>query len=238
MEYPVQKCPTGSESGPVKAVCISLGPPQKSHQLDLVVDETRRFILSRARTVAFAFLMLDCVTYYRRTVAAPMLQSQSFWDIPLHYQILFGWLTSYQVYNLLVMQYNLAATVTTAVGIYNADDWPPLFGSFVPSNFWSVRRLWGSTWHQMMRRQCNFVGGLVCDMTRAKKGTLRRRYTDLYAAFLFSVAIHDIGSLNLRSKDHAIYQGLFFGMQPFMITLEDFVIFLGKSAGLRQSRKF
>lgn len=85
---------------------------------------------------------------------------------------------------------------------------------------------------------CNFSGGLACDLTLAKRGTLRRRYTDLYAAFGFSALIHSIGSLFLRSEGHAFYQGVFYIMQPFMITLEDFVIYLGKSVGLRQSRKF
>ena len=166
-----------------------------------------------------------------------MVQSDSFWNIALQYQIILGWLTGIQVYNLLLMQYNLAAIVSTILGICKPEDWPPLFGSFRPGHFWSTRRLWGNVWHQMMRRQCNFWGGLVCDLTGAQRGTLRRRYTDLYAAFLFSVVIHGISSLNLRSKEHAIYQGLFFGMQPLMITLEDFVIFVGKSVRLRQNRK-
>lgn len=167
-----------------------------------------------------------------------MFQSQSFWDMPLQYQILISWLSGYQIYNLLTMQYNLAAIGTTVLGIFEPDDWPPLFGSFLPSNLWSVRRLWGSAWHQMMRRTCNFWGGLACDVTFAKRGTLRRRYTDLYAAFGFSALIHSVGSLCVRSEGHAFYQGVFYIMQPFMITLEDFVTYLGKSVGLRQNRKF
>lgn len=208
--------------------------------LDHVCDHdyaSSHFLYQRIPKVFMSFLFVDIITYYRQTIAAPMVQSDSFWNIPLQYQIIFGWLTGIQVYNLLVMQYNLAAIVSTILGICKPEDWPPLFGSFLPDHFWSTRRLWGNVWHQMMRRPCNFWGGLACDLTGAKRGTLRRRYTDLYAAFLFSVVIHGIGSLNLRSKEHAIYQGLFFGMQPLMITLEDFVIFLGKSVGLRQNRK-
>lgn len=204
----------------------------------LLTKINSHFIRKRLIDSIVAFLILDSITYLRRTVAAPIFQSQSFWDIPLQYQILCSWLSGYQIYNLLTMQYNLAAIVTTVLGICEPADWPPLFGSFLPSNLWSIRRLWGSSWHQMVRRMCNFSGGLACDLTLAKRGTLRRRYTDLYAAFGFSALIHSIGSLFLRSEGHAFYQGVFYIMQPFMITLEDFVIYLGKSVGLRQSRKF
>lgn len=198
----------------------------------------RHFLRKRLTDSIIAFLIIDGTTYFRRTVAAPMIQSQTFWGIPLQYQILISWLSGYQVYNLLTMQYNLAAIGTIVLGICEPEDWPPLFGSFLPSNLWSVRRLWGSAWHQMMRRACNFWGGLACDMTLAKRGTLRRRYTDLYAAFGFSALIHSIGSLCVRSEGHAFYQGVFYIMQPFMITFEDFVVYLGKSVGLRQNRKF
>ena len=62
------------------------------------------FLYKRLVESIVAFLMVDGVTYYRRTVVAPMVQSQTFWDIPLQYQILISCLSGYQVYNLLNMQ--------------------------------------------------------------------------------------------------------------------------------------
>jgi len=88
-----------------------------------------------------------------------------------------------------------------------------------------------------MRRACNFWGELSCELTRAKRRTLRHRYTDLYAAFGFSVVIHTIGRLYFLSEEHALYQGVLYAIQLLMITLEDFVIYLGKSVGLQQNRK-
>jgi hypothetical protein len=72
---------------------------------------------------------------------------------------------------------------------------------------------------------------------RVKKGTLVSRYLQLYNGFLISALIHHIGSLNTPYNPSVKYQFIFFMSQPIAITIEDFAIYLGKKAGIKESCK-
>jgi hypothetical protein len=71
-----------------------------------------------------------------------------------------------------------------------------------------------------------------------RKGTLVSRYLQLYNAFFVSAVIHHIGALNCPYSALAWYQFYFFMIQPVAITVEDFAIYLGKKAGLKETCKF
>jgi hypothetical protein len=62
----------------------------------------------------------------------------------------------------------------------------------------------------------------------------------LYLAFIATTFIHHLGALNLPESSNAnnLNQVAFFMLQPVAITAEDFVVYLGKRAGLKESRKF
>lgn len=63
------------------------------------------------------------------------------------------------------------------------------------------------------------------------------RYLQLYNGFLISALIHHIGSLNIAYTPSIKYQFIFFMSQPIAITIEDFAIYLGKKAGVKESCK-
>jgi hypothetical protein len=75
-------------------------------------------------------------------------------------------------------------------------------------------------------------------LLRIRKGTLVSRYLQLYNAFFVSAVIHHIGALNCPYSTLAWYQFYFFMIQPVAITVEDFAIYLGKKAGLKETCKF
>ncbi|KAJ6142502.1 hypothetical protein N7471_001955 [Penicillium samsonianum] len=77
--------------------------------------------------------------------------------------------------------------------------WPPNFGSVREA--YSIRRFWGYTWHQQLRRQAGAPGAylisLLPDSVRTSKQTsvrLGRRYSLLLMSFVVSGLVHACGS--------------------------------------------
>jgi type II secretory pathway component PulL len=58
-------------------------------------------------------------------------------------------------------------------------------------------------------------------------------------AFITTTFIHHLGALNLptSSSKNNLNQVAFFMLQPVAITVEDFVVYLGEKAGLKESCK-
>ena len=52
------------------------------------------------------------------------------------------WISGFESALGLNFLYEFLAAVTTALGIYGPEEWPPLFGAFT-KDAWSVRQLWG-----------------------------------------------------------------------------------------------
>ena len=111
--------------------------------------------------------------------------------------------------------------------------WPPNFGSFKEA--YSIRRFWGYTWHQQMRRTTSVPGVYVLSLlplsfqtSRALFPRLLKRYFLLFAAFLVSGLIHAGGSYNVtralglpRSDGGEVG---YFWLQGFAIMTEDLVL--------------
>ena len=66
-----------------------------------------------------------------------------------------------------------------------------------------------------------------------KSGTLVSRYAQLYLAFAASAFLHHFPSLIHGTGDRN--QLVYFLIQPLAITFEDFVIYLGKRTGVKNS---
>ena len=72
-----------------------------------------------------------------------------------------------------------------------------------------------------------------------RKGSLTSRYSKLYLAFTASAFLHHFPSFihgigrDADSQDQLIY----FLIQPLAITFEDFIIYLGRKAGVKESCK-
>ncbi|EKV11533.1 MacI [Penicillium digitatum] len=81
----------------------------------------------------------------------------------------------------------------------DASSWPPNFADIREA--YSIRRFWGYTWHQQLRRQAGAPGayilGLLPDSVRMSKRTsirLGRRYWLLLMSFVVSGLIHGCGT--------------------------------------------
>jgi hypothetical protein len=177
------------------------------------------------------------------------LTSVSIWR-----QILWTWVPGLESYYSLNMQCSLFAALTVGLGLYEPDDWPPITGKLKDVS--SVRDLWGQFWHQALRRVSRYPAVRICRnlltsegqtlgipfqvLTRLvpiKKGTLLSKYSQLYLAFAASAFLHYFPDLiqGRGGSDDCLKQLAYFLVQPLAITAEDFVVYLGKKAGVKES---
>ncbi|KAG6835667.1 hypothetical protein H0H93_015926 [Arthromyces matolae] len=123
------------------------------------------------------------------------------------------------------MQYYMISAVNVSLGLSVPGDWPDPYGNW--SDAYTVRNLWGRTWHQMMRRYISSVGKAVTQVAGFKKGTLLSAYTQLLVGFIVSGVMHSFGDAMVGWQ----YLGAsfpFFVMQPFAIIAEDIIIGLAR----------
>ncbi|EXJ68268.1 uncharacterized protein A1O5_08883 [Cladophialophora psammophila CBS 110553] len=197
-----------------------------------------RFVLEQVARASYCFLYMDIDEWYMRrtpfgdgTSPVPDL-----FTVPLWQQILLGWSSAFHSGFTMVFGYYLAAAVAVGTGLYTPQSWPPFFGSFIKKGY-SLRNIWGSCWHQLLRRMFESANSALLRLLRVKKGTLVSRYVQLYNAFLVSALIHHAGALNCPSSSFAWCQFYFFMIQPVAITFEDLAIYLGKKTGLKDTWK-
>jgi len=117
------------------------------------------------------------------------------------------------------------------------ESWAPNFGSFREA--YSIRRFWGITWHQQLRRITSSPGSFMLAhsptwfrRSKALPIRLAKRYSLLFLAFLVSGMIHIVGTvkvaqaagLQLSAGGELVY----FLSQGAAIVVEDFVCYLLK----------
>lgn len=150
--------------------------------------------------------------------------------------LVLGWaVTIYSHFALLMLPLSMAC-VGMRVGPeawQEPESWPPNFGSF--KDAYSIRRFWGYTWHQQMRRTTSIPGVYLLSLlplsfqkSRALLPRLLKRYFLLFAAFFVSGLIHAAGSYNVtRALGLPLSDGGeigYFLLQGFAIMVEDFVL--------------
>ncbi|OAX35914.1 hypothetical protein K503DRAFT_773019 [Rhizopogon vinicolor AM-OR11-026] len=122
--------------------------------------------------------------------------------------------------------YFALAAGSVATGLYEPRMWPDLFGAWADA--YTIRRFWGRTWHQMLRRFVGPLGQATSSALGFKHGTLGSSYTQLYIAFFLSGLMHTGGDIVLFSQTSAASWSFFsmpiFISQAFAITLEDMFI--------------
>ncbi|KAJ4469066.1 membrane bound O-acyl transferase family-domain-containing protein [Lentinula edodes] len=133
----------------------------------------------------------------------------------------------------LQLQYKMFSIIATAAGFYRPEDWPELFGKW--SDAYTIRRFWGRTWHQIMRRWVSAPGNIVAQrFLNLKQGTKISAYTKLFVAFLISGTIHQMCDYSLQHRDFwAGGSFTFFLSQAVMIILEDSFIAAGERLGIQ-----
>jgi len=124
--------------------------------------------------------------------------------------------------------YFATAAGSVAIGMYEPRMWPDLFGAW--GDAYTVRRVWGRTWHQMMRRFLVPLGQATSSALGFKPGSRGSSYTQLYVAFFLSGLIHTGGDIVLASStstaSRSFFSMPFFLSQAFIITFEDMVIWI------------
>ncbi|TFK48302.1 hypothetical protein OE88DRAFT_1737984 [Heliocybe sulcata] len=125
----------------------------------------------------------------------------------------------------LKMNYSLLSAACVALGIHEPRHFPDLFGSW--SDAYTLRRFWGRTWHQLLRRFLTSIGKYFVNLFCFKKGTNWSSYTQLYVAFIVSGLIH-MGGDAMVGKEWLGSSFPFFIAQAFAITFEDAVIAAAK----------
>ncbi|KAL1733998.1 membrane bound O-acyl transferase family-domain-containing protein [Schizophyllum commune] len=130
------------------------------------------------------------------------------------------------------IQYEALAVLCVASGVWAPQLWPPMFGSF--RDAYTVRRTWGRVWHGILRRFVSSYGKWLARAVGATPGTKASSYIQLYAGFIVSGLLHEIGDRQLdRSPGKSMR---FFILQALWIMLEDGFIGLGKRLGIQESR--
>ncbi|EXJ58575.1 hypothetical protein A1O7_06002 [Cladophialophora yegresii CBS 114405] len=195
-----------------------------------------RFVLDQALRASYCFLYLDIDEWYMRRTpfGNGTTHVPDFFSLPLGKQIYLGWQTGLHNGFAMVFGYYLVTIFAVGAGLYSPHSWPPLFGSFVKKGY-TVRNIWGYCWHQLLRRTFETANSSLTRLMRIRRGTLGSRYLQLYNAFVVSALIHHIGALNCPYSALPWCQFYFFMIQPVAVTVEDFAIYVGKKAGLRQS---
>lgn len=121
-----------------------------------------------------------------------------------------------------------------AFGLEEPAEFRPLCGRW--RDAYTLRRFWGRTWHQVLRRTLTSHGRFVAlEVLKLKPGSKASTYTQLYVAFSLSGVIHfwadviPLGRWNAGTMK-------FFVLQAIGIHCEDILIAWATKVGLRPSR--
>ncbi|KAI0897392.1 membrane bound O-acyl transferase family-domain-containing protein [Annulohypoxylon nitens] len=130
-----------------------------------------------------------------------------------------AWCGAAWSWNTIGVSYAAGAAITVVLGICEPWEWPPVFGSL--GDAWSVRQVWSTSYHQLMRRTFQTPGLRLARLIGFRKGTFGSRYLQLYSTFFISFCIHWFQSFNVSRHDNGEFS--FFMLQPVIISVEDFL---------------
>jgi hypothetical protein len=157
-----------------------------------------------------------------------------FFEQSLAWQVFFVWMEAFRSYYGLELSYSLAAILGVLINFGSPSDWPPISGSF-RRDAYTVRKMWGTCWHQLMRRPCSEAGRIMNQICGFRKGGFASRYSQIWVAFAVSAGMHHAGATMGRFRDGGYWQGVFFMVQPVAIMGEDFVMWVARKMGIMES---
>ncbi|KAJ7064700.1 membrane bound O-acyl transferase family-domain-containing protein [Mycena amicta] len=187
-----------------------------------------RFILTQLRTAVVLFLLHDLCNIHVRS--NPMFYPDGpGWRAdgwPWRFVVVLSWGLSAS--SAMCLLYTLMSVLAVGTRLSQPDAWPALMAS--PGEAYTIRRFWGRTWHQLMRRFVSAHGQRLVNVLGLRRGKNPSAYTQLFLAFFLSGAIHYAAEvMALRHWGGGALK--FFMLQPCAIMFEDFVIWLGRQAG-------
>ncbi|KAH7882352.1 membrane bound O-acyl transferase family-domain-containing protein [Phlebopus sp. FC_14] len=136
-----------------------------------------------------------------------------------------------QTYAVANFLYFFLASVSVAMGLYEPRLWPDIFGRW--RDAYTIRRFWGRTWHQLLRRFLSVLGKSPARLAGLDPRTRGLSYVQLSLAFLVSGLAH-VGGDAMLDISSAGFSLPFFLLQPIGIAVEDVVISLARRTGVKQ----
>ena len=190
----------------------------------------RRWLVKSGLRVFFMYLGLDLTSVILTRISKP----EPFFEQPLGHQVFSAWTQAFRTYYSIELAYYSAAIIGVVIGFGTPSDWPPVSGSFRNDGY-TIRKMWGTCWHQMTRRPCSEAGRVVKEICGFKKGTFLSKYSQIWVAFFVSLIAHHAGAIVACFEDGGLWQAVYFMIQPVGIMLEDLVIFTGAKMGISQN---
>jgi hypothetical protein len=93
----------------------------------------------------------------------------------------------------------LSLIAVTIIRLDQPCDWPPLFGSFY--NSWSIRRFWGTSWHQInLRAYQNYAQLFVRNVSFLRPASREEKVGKIFVIFLLSGLIHAMSLWSLGDR--------------------------------------
>ncbi|KAI0824502.1 membrane bound O-acyl transferase family-domain-containing protein [Trametes gibbosa] len=133
-------------------------------------------------------------------------------------------------YIVLKISYGALTIVAVGTHLWSAEDWPDIYGDL--SDAYTIRRLWGRTWHQVLRRHFAHWGNWTVNTLNVPRGTFLSSQVQVHVAFALSGLLHCIGDL-VVGKEVFGHSWKFFAANGIAITFEDVVILLARRIGFR-----
>ncbi|KAI1451698.1 hypothetical protein F4805DRAFT_450557 [Annulohypoxylon moriforme] len=144
-----------------------------------------------------------------------------------------AWCGAVWSWNTLGVSNAAGAAITVMLGICEPWEWPPVFGKL--GDAWSVRQVWSTSYHQIMRRPFQTPGLKLARFLGLKKGSFGSRYFQLYSTFFVSFSTHWYQSFIVSRHDNGELS--FFMLQPVIISIEDFLQWLWRKSVDPKRRK-
>ncbi|KAI0331707.1 hypothetical protein GY45DRAFT_555847 [Cubamyces sp. BRFM 1775] len=192
------------------------------------------------------FQILKCLLYFdfaqsylRLQPLFPLLGTEKFpggWrGAVMRFLLYNAWYLS--AYSTIKLLYLTVSLIPVATGLFNGnpEDWRPPFGNW--SDAYTIRRFWGRTWHQNLRRYFTLAGRAASDALGFKKGSLASTYTRLYTGFIFSGLIHASGDV-MVGRQYIGNSMWFFLANAMAITFEDAVLGFARRLGFNGPTKW
>ncbi|KAF9809459.1 hypothetical protein IEO21_07385 [Rhodonia placenta] len=133
-------------------------------------------------------------------------------------------------YGMIAMHYCLLSAVSVAMAWSLPRDWPTMYGEWADA--YTLRRFWGHTYHQLLRRYTASMGKACCRLLGLRQGSWASSYTQLYVGFAVSGLMHCGGDFMVSPKLFGA-SFPFFIAQAAAISLEDAVVGLAKRTGMQ-----
>ncbi|ODV84663.1 hypothetical protein CANARDRAFT_28824 [[Candida] arabinofermentans NRRL YB-2248] len=149
--------------------------------------------------------------------------------LPLYKQSILAVCTMYCVYYGIDLLYNICAFIWIALGIYDPQDFPPLFGSF--KNNFTVGSVWGNVWHKLMYKMtvpiARSVSEFVFKTNKRGRSTSSKMLT-YFLTFCLTGAVHAMGTSFLPWNSGAGYNINIPSWCPPILYILGFKVYIGR----------